>query len=48
MVAVTHNVYDTFMKFRNVAGYFKFQLQGDGITLKSITLKGNENEKLAL
>lgn len=47
MVAVTHNIYDTFLKFRSVAGCFKFQLQGDGITLKTITLKGNENEKLA-
>ena len=29
MVAVTHNVYDTFLKFKNVGGCFKFQLYGE-------------------
>jgi len=47
MVAVTHNVYDTFLKFRSVGGCFKLQLCGEGITLKTITLRGNNNEKLA-
>ena len=47
MVAVTHNIYDTFLKFRSVGGCVKLQLYGDDITLKTITLKGNENEKLA-
>ncbi len=47
MVAVTHNVYDTFLKFKNVGGCFKFQLYGDYVTVKSITLKGNNGEKIA-
>jgi len=47
MVAVTHNIYDTFLKFRSVGGCLKFQLCGDDIALKTITLKGNDNEKLA-
>ena len=47
MVAVTQNVDDTFLKFRNVGGYLKLQLYGDDVTVKSITLTGNNNEKLA-
>lgn len=47
MVAVTQNVDDTFLKFRNVCGYLKLQLYGDDVTVKSITLTGNKNEKLA-
>lgn len=47
MVAVTKDVDDTFLKFKNVGGYLKLQLYGDNVTVKSITLTGNNNEKLA-
>lgn len=47
MVAVTKDTDDTFMKFRNVSGYLKLQLYADDVTVKSITLTGNNNEKLA-
>lgn len=47
MVAVTEGTDDTFLKFQNVGGYLKLQLYGDDITVKSITLTGNNNEKLA-
>lgn len=47
MVAVTKDVDDTFLKFRNVGGYLKLQLYGENLTVKSITLTGNNNEKLA-
>jgi len=47
MVAVTKDVDDTFLKFKNVGGYLKLQLYGDNVTVKSITLTGNHNEKLA-
>ena len=47
MVAVTQNVDDTFLKFRNVGGFLKLQLYGENVTVKSITLTGNNNEKLA-
>lgn len=47
MVAVTKDTDDTFLKFRNVGGYLKLQLYGENVTVKSITLTGNNNEKLA-
>ena len=47
MVAVTQDLDDTYLKFKNVCGYLKLQLYGDDITVKSITLKGNSNEKIA-
>ena len=47
MVAVTQNVDDTFLKFKNVGGYLKLQLYGDDVTVKTITLQGNSNEKIA-
>ncbi len=47
MVAVTHNIHDTFLLFKNVGGSFKFQLYGDDVTVKSITLTGNNGEKIA-
>ena len=47
MVAVTQDTNDTFLKFKNVGGYLKLQLYGDDITVQSITLTGNNNEKLA-
>lgn len=47
MVAVTKDKADTFLKFKNVCGYLKLQLYGDEVTVKSITLTGNNNEKIA-
>ena len=47
MVAVTEDTDDTFLKFKNVCGYLKLQLYGDDVTIKTITLTGNNNEKLA-
>ena len=47
MVAVTKDTKDTFLKFRNVGGFLKLQLYGENLTVKSITLTGNNNEKLA-
>lgn len=47
MVAVTKDTEDTFLKFRNVGGFLKLQLYGENLTIKSITLTGNSNEKLA-
>jgi hypothetical protein len=47
MVAVTKDVDDTFLKFRNVGGFLKLQLYGENLTIKSIILTGNNNEKLA-
>ena len=47
MVAVTENLDDTFLKFKNVSGYLKLQLYGDDVTVKSIALTGNSNEKIA-
>ena len=47
MVAVTENTDDTFLNFKNVGGYVKLQLYGDDVTVKSITLTGNNGEKIA-
>lgn len=47
MVAVTKDVDDTFLKFKNTCGYLKLQLYGEDVTVKSITLTGNNNEKIA-
>ena len=47
MVAVTKDTDDTFLKFKNIGGYLKFQLYGDDITVKTITLTGNNMEKLS-
>ena len=47
MVAVTRNVNDLFLNFKNVGGYLKLQLYGDDVTVKSITLTGNNDEKIA-
>lgn len=47
MVAVTQTKDDTFLKFKNLCGYLKLQLYGDDVTVKSITLTGKNNERLA-
>lgn len=35
------------LKFKNVGGYLSFKFYGEGISVSSITLKGNNGEKLA-
>ena len=48
MVAVTESVEDTFLSFKNACGYLKLYLYNvDGATLKSVLVKGNNNEKIA-
>ncbi len=48
MIAVTENVEDTFLAFKNACGYLKLKLYDpDGGGLKSVTIKGNNNEKIA-
>lgn len=47
MVAETKDKTDTFLRFKNVCGYLKLQLYGKNVTVKSITLTGNNNEKVA-
>ena len=44
MVSVTS---DNKLMFRNVGGYLSFKLYGEGVSVKRITLKGNNGEKLA-
>ena len=48
MVAVTENLDDTFLSFKNACGYLKLRLyNAEGATLKSIEVKGNNGERLA-
>ena len=47
MIAITENTDDTNLKFKNVGGFLKLYLYGDDVTIKSITLTGNNNEKIA-
>ena len=47
MVAVTENLEDTFLAFKNACGYLKLKLYGDNVTLASIEVKGNNSEKIA-
>ena len=47
MVAVTQNINDESLSFKNVCGYLKLQLYGDDVTVKTITFKGNDNERIA-
>ncbi|MBR5464396.1 MAG: leucine-rich repeat domain-containing protein [Alistipes sp.] len=47
MVAVTKTVDDRFLQFKNVCGYLKLNLYGANVTVKSITLTGNNEEPLA-
>ena len=47
MVAVTKDKTDTFLRFKNICGYLKLQLYGENVTVKSITLTGKNNEKIA-
>lgn len=47
MVAVTKDKNDTFLAFKNVGGYLKLKLYGEGERVRSISFKGNAKEKLA-
>ena len=38
---------DNFLQYKNVGGYLVLKLYGDGFSVSSITLKGNNGEKLA-
>ena len=44
MVSVSE---DNVLQYKNVGGYLMLKLYGDGVTVSSITLKGNNGEKLA-
>lgn len=45
MTAVSTSVSD--LKFKNVCGYVMFKLYGSNVNVKSVSLKGNNNEKIA-
>lgn len=47
MVAVTSGSNDYFLPFKNVGGFLRLRLYGEGVTVKSIELKGNNSEKIA-
>ncbi len=47
MVAVTENLENRFLFFQNVCGYVRVKLYGTDVTLKSVTLAGNDDEILA-
>ena len=47
MMAVTKNTSDNFLSFKNLCGYLKLKLYGNDVTVKSITVKGNNGEKIA-
>lgn len=46
MVAVTETLVDHKLKFKNILGAIKLQLKGT-VTVKTISIKGNQNEKLS-
>ena len=46
MVAVTSDLNDFDLCFRNAAGYLRLYLYGDNITIKSIKIEGNNSEPL--
>ena len=48
MIAVTENLEDTFLAFKNACGYLKLKLYNtDGTIIKGIEIKGNNYEKIA-
>lgn len=47
MMAVTRNTSDNFLAFKNLCGYLKLKFYGNDVTVKSITVKGNNGEKIA-
>lgn len=47
MIAVTENIEDTFLGFRNACGYLKLKLyNAEGVRIRSIEVKGNNEEKI--
>ena len=44
MIAVTEN---NFLAFKNVGGYLSLRLYGNNVSIASISIKGNNNEKIA-
>ena len=47
MMAVTKNTSDNFLSFKNLCGYLKLKFYGEHVTVKSVTVKGNNGEKIA-
>lgn len=47
MVAVTENLESRFLAFQNICGYVRVLLYGENITLKEVSLYGNNEEILA-
>ena len=47
MVAVTSGPNDYFLPFKNMGGFLRLRLYGKLVKVKSIVLKGNNNEKIA-
>ena len=47
MVAVAEREENPTLAFKNACGYLKLQLYGAGVDVRKITLKGNDNEKIA-
>ena len=47
MMAVTQNTSDNFLAFKNLCGYLKLKFYGENVTVKSVTVKGNNGEKIA-
>ena len=47
MIATTKDYSDHQLLFQNLFGFLKMNLYGDGITIRSITIKGNADERIA-
>ncbi len=47
MVAVTSSLEDRKLQFKQVCGFIRINMYGSAITVKSIELKGNNNEEIA-
>ena len=47
MIAVTQNIDDHFLSFKNICGFLKLKLYGDNITVKSVMVTGNNGERIA-
>ena len=47
MVAVTEDKNDYDLSFKNVCGYLRLYLYGEDVTIKSITIEGNDSEPIA-
>ncbi|MBO7283279.1 MAG: leucine-rich repeat protein [Alistipes sp.] len=47
MMAVTESTSDNFLAFKNLCGYLKLKFYGDDVTVKNVTIKGNNSEKIA-